>query len=44
VIVDKIGVLTSKGGKRFTIFKLSDLVKYNMIRVREALAKKYGSD
>lgn len=44
MVVDKIGVLTSKGGKRFTIFKLSDLIKYNMNRVRECLTKKYGSD
>ena len=25
VIVDKVGVLTSKGGKNFTILKISDL-------------------
>mmetsp|Transcript_18862 Transcript_18862/g.25582 ORF Transcript_18862/g.25582 Transcript_18862/m.25582 type:complete len:173 (+) Transcript_18862:619-1137(+) len=44
VIVDKIGVLTSKGGKKFTILKISDLVKYNMNRVKDSLLKTYASD
>ena len=44
VIVDKIGVLTSKGGKRFTILRISDLVKYEMVRVKEQLTRLYGSD
>ena len=44
VIVDKIGVLNSKGGKRFTIVKLSDLVKYDLNRVKNHLTKLHGSD
>ena len=44
VIVDKIGVLNSKGGKSFTILKLSDLVKYNMSRVKNHLTKLYNND
>lgn len=45
VVVDKIGVLTSKSGKKkFTILKLSDLVKYNMIRVKQHLEQQYAKD
>ena len=44
VIVDKIGVLTSKGGKKFTIVKLSDLVKYNMARVKQHLERVHTGD
>ena len=44
VVVDKIGVLTSKGGKSFTILKLSDLVKYNMTRVKQHLERQYAND
>lgn len=44
VIVDRIGVLTSKGGKKFTILKLSDLVKYDMSKVRAHLARQFPKD
>ena len=44
VIVDKIGVLTSKGGKKFTIIKLSNLVKYNLPKVKKYLEGVFGSD
>ena len=44
IIVDRIGVLTSKGGKKFTIIKISDLVKYNMSRVKEHLGRQWGKD
>lgn len=44
VIVDKIGVLTSQKGKKFTILKLSDLTKYDMNRVKSHLAKEYTKD
>jgi len=37
VVVDRIGVLTSLKGKTFTILKISDMVKYNMTRVKEYL-------
>lgn len=36
--------MTSKSGKKFTILKLSDLVKYNMPRIRAHLEKEYGDD
>ena len=44
VIVDKIGVLTSKSGKKFTILVLSDLVKYDLNRVKKHLTQEYGKD
>ena len=44
VVVDRIGVLTSKGGKTFSILKLSDLVKYNMKRVKEFYGRKFAND
>ena len=44
VVVDRIGVLTSKGGKTFSILKLSDLVKYNMKRVKEFYARQFPND
>ena len=36
--------MTSKGGKKFTILKLSNLVKYNMTRVRAHLESQYRDD
>ena len=42
--MDRIGVLTSKGGKTFSIIKLSNLVKYNMVKVKEHLSKIHGAD
>lgn len=44
VVVDRIGVLNSKGGKTFSILKVSDLVKYNMARVKEHLGRQFKND
>ncbi len=35
VVVDSSRVLESKNGKKFVILKLSDIVKYNMEKVRQ---------
>ena len=37
-------MLTSKGGKKFSIIKLSNLVKYNLPKVKKHLEGVYGSD
>ena len=37
VVVDKLGVRTSKSGKNFCLFKISDLEKYEMTSVRKSL-------
>ena len=42
--VDRIGVLTSKGGKKFSILKISDLVKYNMTKVKDHLMRQHAND
>jgi hypothetical protein len=34
VVVDRSGVLTSKAGKKFVSFKISDLQKYDREKVR----------
>ena len=44
VIVDRIGVLNSKAGKKFSILKLSNLVKYNVVKVKEHLARVLKND
>jgi len=44
VVVDKVGVLTSKSGKSFSILKLSDLVKYDQVKVRKFLEDEYKGD
>lgn len=44
VVVDRIGVLTSLKGKTFTILKISDMVKYNMTRVKEYLNRQFKND
>ena len=44
MIVDRVGVLTSKGGKTFSILKISDLVKYDMKKVREYYGRQYVND
>ena len=44
IVVDKIGVLTSKNGKSFTILKLSDIVKYDLNKVKAHLAKEFSGD
>jgi hypothetical protein len=40
VVVDRSGVLASKNGKKFMSFKLSDLQKYDMAKVRKSFASK----
>ena len=45
IVVDKIGVLTSKSnGKPFTIIKLSDIVKYDMAKVKSHIATQHKND
>jgi hypothetical protein len=44
IVVDKIGVLTSKAGKLFTILKLSDIVKYEMPKVKQFVSKEFEGD
>ena len=41
VVVDKSRVLESKSGKKFIILKLSDLVKYDMPKVRQQVQKDF---
>ena len=45
VIVDKSRVLESaKTGKKFIILKLSDLVKYDMGKVRQKVSQEFKND
>ena len=44
VMVDKSRVLESKHGKKFIILKLSDLVKYDMSKVRQLIEKEFKND
>ena len=37
VVVDVVGPYKSKSGKQFSIFKISDLVKYDLTKVRKML-------
>jgi len=41
VLVEKFPVRISKNNKKFCIFKISDLVKYDTIKVRKELEKTY---
>ena len=38
VVVDRSGVLQSKNGKRFMTFKVSDLEKFDLQKVRKSIA------
>lgn len=44
VVVDKIGVLTSKSGKNYTVLKLSDLVKHDVAKMKAMLGMTFGKD
>ena len=44
ILVDKSRVLESKNGKKFIILKFSDLVKYDMSKVRQVLQKEFKDD
>jgi hypothetical protein len=43
-IVDKLPVRTSKSGKNFSIFKISDLQKYEMGKVKQHLEKTFKKE
>jgi len=38
VVVERSGVLQSKNGKRFMTFKVSDLEKFDLQKVRKSIA------
>lgn len=44
VVVELAGPLTAKTGKPFSILKISDLVKYDIAKVRKVLAAKADKD
>lgn len=44
VVVELAGPLTAKSGKPFSIMKVSDLVKYDLAKVRKVLSAKADKD
>ena len=44
VVVELAGPFTAKSGKGFSVMKLSDLVKYDLSKVRKLLAEKADKD
>lgn len=43
-IVDKLPIRTSKSGKPFSIFRISDIQKFDMTKVKQHLEKTYRKD
>ena len=37
MLTDVSGVITGKTGKKFCVFKISDLIKYDLNRVKDVL-------